>query len=64
MKRNKEKSISWSDQTIKENSKERSKGQFRVKRLYLETKSDKKSMEFRNKINLETRLLSQKHGLI
>ena len=62
MKRNKEKSISWSDQTIKEKSKERSKGQFRVKRL--ETKSDKKSMELRNKINLETRLLSQKHGLI
>lgn len=30
MKRNKEKSISWSDQTIKEKSKERSKGQFRV----------------------------------
>ena len=58
MKRNKEKSISWSDQTIKEKSKERSKGQFRVKRLYMETKSYKKSMEFRNKINLETRLLS------
>ena len=62
MKRNKEKSISWSDQTIKEKSKERSKGKLGVKRL--ETKSDKKSMEFRKKINLETRFLSQKHGLI
>ena len=31
MKRNKEKSISWSDQTIKEKSKERSKGQFRTR---------------------------------
>ena len=49
MKRNKEKSISWSDQTIKENSKERSKGQFRVKRLYLEKN------RIKNRWNLETK---------
>ena len=35
MKRNKEKSISWSDQTIKEKSKERSKGQLGIIRSQL-----------------------------
>ena len=53
MKRNKEKSISWSDQTIKEKSKERSKGQLGVIRSQLTWQQNQLGNQI---IELETRI--------